>query len=44
VTNRQTGAVLFTINLHQIAQFYQRVVGMTMLRSDDDHIVLPRNL
>ena len=43
MSNEHTAAVLFTINLKPIAQFYERVVGMHLRKSGDDHIVLEKN-
>ena len=40
MTKFQTGAVLFTINLHSLAEFYERVMGMSVLLRDNDHIRL----
>jgi predicted enzyme related to lactoylglutathione lyase len=36
----EAGAVLFTINLKSLATFYERVMGMTVLMTADDHIRL----
>ena len=36
----ETGAVLFTINLKSIAAFYERMIGMKVLMTADDHIRL----
>ena len=36
----KTGAVLFTINLQSLATFYERVVDMRVLHTEDDHIRL----
>jgi predicted enzyme related to lactoylglutathione lyase len=36
----ETGAVLFTINLKSLATFYERVMGMVVLMTADDHIRL----
>jgi predicted enzyme related to lactoylglutathione lyase len=40
MTNHDAAAVLFTINLHSLAHFYERVAGMRVLRTEDDHIGL----
>jgi predicted enzyme related to lactoylglutathione lyase len=40
MTNHSTGAVLFTVNLHAIARFYEQVAGMRVLRTEADHIRL----
>jgi uncharacterized protein YdhG (YjbR/CyaY superfamily) len=34
------GAVLFTVNLRNLANFYKRVVGMRVVSTRNDHIVL----
>jgi predicted enzyme related to lactoylglutathione lyase len=36
----ETGAVLFTVNLKSLATFYERVVGMRVATTADDHISL----
>ena len=36
----QTGAVLFTINLQRLAHFYDRVVGMHVVKTTADHVIL----
>jgi len=36
----KTGAVLFTINLQSLADFYTEVMGMRVLLSEKDHIRL----
>src|SRR6185295_17326702 len=36
----ETGAVLFTINLKSLSAFYERVMGMNVLMTADDHIRL----
>jgi len=36
----ETGAVLFTINLKSLGAFYERVIGMKVLMTADDHIRL----
>lgn len=36
----QTGAVLFTVNLGKLARFYEQVVGMHVVTSASDHVVL----
>jgi predicted enzyme related to lactoylglutathione lyase len=36
----ETGAVLFTIHMQSLAEFYQRVIGMRVLKIEDDHIQL----
>ena len=38
----QTGAVLFTIQMHSLADFYERVAGMKTFRTEDDHIQLEK--
>ncbi len=43
MSNEHTAAVLFTINLKSIAQFYEQVVGMHVRKAGDDHIVLEKN-
>jgi hypothetical protein len=37
---QDAGAVLFTINLKSLAAFYERVVGMKVLMTAEDHIRL----
>jgi predicted enzyme related to lactoylglutathione lyase len=36
----QTGSVLFTVNLNRLAHFYEQLVGMTIVKSASDHVVL----
>jgi predicted enzyme related to lactoylglutathione lyase len=36
----ETGAVLFTTNLKSLANFYERVMGMNVTKTEDDHIRL----
>ena len=36
----ETGAVLFTTNLKSLANFYERVMGMKVTKTEDDHIRL----
>ena len=38
--DQHTGAVLFTINLGQLARFYEQVAGLRVRKAEDDHIVL----
>ena len=38
--NHQAGAVLFTVNLKQLAHFYEHVVGMRVVKTASDHVVL----
>ena len=40
MSHQQTGAVLFTINLRRLAEFYEQVAGLRVRRAEDDHIVL----
>jgi predicted enzyme related to lactoylglutathione lyase len=40
MSTHTTGAVLFTVNLHPIAHFYEEVVGMQTFRTEADHIRL----
>jgi predicted enzyme related to lactoylglutathione lyase len=40
MNNHEAGAVLFTINLISLADFYERVAGMARVRTEADHIVL----
>ena len=40
MSHQHTGAVLFTINLRQLARFYEQVAGLRVRRAEDDHIVL----
>jgi hypothetical protein len=36
----QAGAVLFTVRMNPLAHFYEQVVGMEIIRTAADHIVL----
>jgi predicted enzyme related to lactoylglutathione lyase len=36
----QVGSVLFTINLQRLAHFYEKIVGMNIVKSDSHHVVL----
>ena len=36
----QAGAVLFTVRLDPVAHFYEQVVGMRIVKTASDHIVL----
>jgi predicted enzyme related to lactoylglutathione lyase len=38
--HHQAGAVLFTVNMKQLANFYERVVGMRVVKTASDHVVL----
>jgi predicted enzyme related to lactoylglutathione lyase len=43
MSNEHTAAVLFTIHLKPMAQFYEQVAGMHVRPAGDDHIVLDKN-
>lgn len=36
----QTGAVLFTVRMNPLAHFYEQVVGMHVVKTASDHVVL----
>ena len=38
--DHQAGAVLFTVHLKQLAHFYEHVVGMRVVKTASDHVVL----
>jgi predicted enzyme related to lactoylglutathione lyase len=38
--SHQAGAVLFTVNLKRLAHFYEQVVGMRVIKTASDHVVL----
>ena len=40
MNSQQAGAVLFTVDLRRLAHFYEQVVGMHIVKSDSDHVVL----
>ena len=37
---RQVGAVLFTVRMNPLAHFYQQMVGMHIVKTASDHVVL----
>jgi catechol-2,3-dioxygenase len=36
----EAGAVLFTVNLRKLANFYEQVIGMHVVKTATDHVVL----
>jgi len=40
--SHQAGAVLFTVNLQMLAHFYEQVVGMRVVKTAPDHVVLEK--
>jgi predicted enzyme related to lactoylglutathione lyase len=38
--NHPAGAVLFTVRLKPLAHFYEQVVGMRLIKTASDHVVL----
>jgi catechol-2,3-dioxygenase len=38
--NYQAGAVLFTVRLEQLAHFYEQVLGIPVVKTASDHVVL----
>ena len=40
MNSQQVGAVLFTVNLQRLAHFYEQVVGMHVVKTASDHVVL----
>ena len=43
MNNHHSAAVLFTVNMQSIARFYEQIVGMSVHRTEDDHIALTKD-